>query len=95
MEKTNAETPRTASGQPNVGLFVGFNLPIYHKKLAAGVQEAQARAAADGQLFEAEETRPIVISRISSCKPGSSRTCFALAAEQSAGCQASSRTHGR
>lgn len=54
MEKTNAETPRTASGQPNVGLFVGFNLPIYHKKLAAGVQEAQARAAADGQLFEAE-----------------------------------------
>jgi outer membrane protein, heavy metal efflux system len=54
LEKTNAETPRTASGQPNVGLFVGFNLPIYHKKLAAGVQEAQARAAADGQLFEAE-----------------------------------------
>ena len=54
MEKTNAETPRTASGQPNVGLFVGFNLPIYHKKLAAGVQEAQARAAADGQLLEAE-----------------------------------------
>ena len=54
MEKTNAETPRTASGQPNVGLFVGFNLPIYHRKLAAGVQEAQARAAADGQLFEAE-----------------------------------------
>jgi outer membrane protein TolC len=54
MERTNAETPRTASGQPNVGLFVGFNLPIYHKKLAAGVQEAQARAAADGQLLEAE-----------------------------------------
>ena len=54
MEKTNAETPKTASGQPNVGLFVGFNLPIYHKKLAAGVLEAQARAAADGQLFEAE-----------------------------------------
>lgn len=54
MEKTNAETPRTASGQPNVGLFVGFNLPIYHKKLAAGVQEAQARATADGQLLEAE-----------------------------------------
>lgn len=54
MEKTNAEAPRTASGQPNVGLFVGFNLPIYHRKLAAGVQEAQARAAADGQLLEAE-----------------------------------------
>ena len=55
MEKTNAETPRTASGQPNVGLFVGFNMPIYHKKIAAGVQEARARAAADGQLLEAEK----------------------------------------
>jgi cobalt-zinc-cadmium efflux system outer membrane protein len=54
MEKTNAATPRTASGQPNVGLFVGFNLPIYHKKLAAGVHEAQARTAADAQLLEAE-----------------------------------------
>ncbi len=54
MEKTNAQTPRTASGQPNIGFFVGLNLPIYHKKLAAGVQEARARAAADAQLFEAE-----------------------------------------
>jgi len=54
MEKTNAQSPKTASGQPNVGLFVGFNLPVYQKKLAAGVHEAQARAAADAQLFEAE-----------------------------------------
>ena len=74
MEKTNAETPKTASGQPNVGLFVGFNLPIYHKKLAAGVQEAQARAAADGQLSRRSATRPIATSRISSCRPRSSRT---------------------
>ena len=37
MEKTNAVTPKTASGMPNVGLFVGFNLPVYQKKLAAGV----------------------------------------------------------
>ena len=42
MEKTNAVTPRTASGQPNVGLFVGMNLPVYQKKLAAGVREARA-----------------------------------------------------
>ncbi len=47
MEKTNAQTPKTAGGMPNVGLFVGMNLPVYHKKLAAGVCEAQARAAAD------------------------------------------------
>jgi outer membrane protein TolC len=54
MEKTNAVTPRTASGFPNVGLFVGFNLPVYHKKLAAGVAEAQARALADARLYDAE-----------------------------------------
>jgi outer membrane protein TolC len=54
MEKTNAVTPRTASGFPNVGLFVGFNLPVYHSKLAAGVAEAQARAVADAKLYDAE-----------------------------------------
>ncbi|WP_337175081.1 TolC family protein [Paludisphaera sp.] len=53
MERTNAESPM-AGGMPNVGMFVGFNLPIYRKKLAAGVQEAQARAAADARLYEAE-----------------------------------------
>jgi outer membrane protein TolC len=54
MEKTNAVTPRTASGFPNIGLFVGFNLPVYHAKLAAGVAEAQARAVADAKLYDAE-----------------------------------------
>lgn len=54
MEKTNAMTPRTAGGMPNVGLFVGFNLPVYRGKLAAGVCEAQARALADAKLYEAE-----------------------------------------
>lgn len=54
MEKTNAVTPKTASGFPNVGLFVGFNLPIYQKKLAAGVCEAEARALADAKLYDAE-----------------------------------------
>jgi cobalt-zinc-cadmium efflux system outer membrane protein len=54
MEKTNAVTPKTASGTPNLGLFVGFNLPVYRKKLAAGVCEAQARAIADVKLYDAE-----------------------------------------
>lgn len=54
MEKTNAVTPKTAMGMPNVGLFVGMNLPIYRKKVAAGVCEAQARTAADVALYEAE-----------------------------------------
>ena len=54
MEKTNAVTPRTASGFPNVGLFVGFNLPVYRQKLDAGVCEAEARAVADAKLYDAE-----------------------------------------
>jgi outer membrane protein TolC len=54
MEKTNAQTPRTASGFPNVGLFVGFNLPVYRQKLEAGVCEAEARAIADARLYDAE-----------------------------------------
>lgn len=54
MEKTNAMTPTTAGGMPNVGLFVGFNLPIYRRKLDAGVCEAEARAVADAKLYDAE-----------------------------------------
>jgi outer membrane protein, heavy metal efflux system len=54
MTKTDAVTPRTASGSPNVGLFVGFNLPIYQKKYQAGVCEAQERALADAKLYEAQ-----------------------------------------
>jgi cobalt-zinc-cadmium efflux system outer membrane protein len=53
MERRNAASPM-AGGMPNVGLFVGFNLPIYRKKLSAGVCEAQARASADAALYEAE-----------------------------------------
>ena len=54
MERTNAAGTRTASGSPNVGLFVGFNLPVYKNKYAAGVCEAQERALADAKLFEAQ-----------------------------------------
>lgn len=59
MEKTNAVTPRTASGFPNVGLFVAFNLPVYRDKYRAGVCEAKERAIADAKLYEAQgdETR--------------------------------------
>ncbi len=54
MEKTNAVSPKTASGSPNVGLFVGFNLPVYHQKYQAGVCEAEERARADLKLLEAQ-----------------------------------------
>ena len=59
MEKTNAQTPKTAGGVPNVGLFVAFNLPVHRGKYRAGVCEAKERAIADAKLYEAQldETR--------------------------------------
>ncbi len=62
MEKTNAATPATASGAPNVGLFVAFNLPVYRAKYQAGVCEATERALADARLYEAQrdETRSTI-----------------------------------
>jgi outer membrane protein TolC len=54
MEKTNAVSPRTANGFPNVGLFVGFNLPVHQAKYRAGVCEAEERARADAKLYEAQ-----------------------------------------
>ncbi len=54
MEKTNALAPKSANGSPNVGLFVGFNLPVHHKKYQAGVAEAEERARADAKLYEAQ-----------------------------------------
>lgn len=54
MEKKNAETPLTASGMPNIGFFVGFNLPIYRAKYRAGVCEAEERTKADAKLYEAQ-----------------------------------------
>jgi outer membrane protein TolC len=43
-----------ATGNDSVGMFVGFNLPVYRSKIAAGVLEAQARAEADAKLYDAE-----------------------------------------
>jgi outer membrane protein, heavy metal efflux system len=54
MEKTNAQSPKTASGSPNVGLFVAFNLPVHRDKYRAGVSEAEERAHADAKLYEAQ-----------------------------------------
>jgi outer membrane protein, heavy metal efflux system len=54
MDKTNATVPRVASGSPNLGLFVGLNLPVYHQKYRAGVVEAQERAIANAKLYEAQ-----------------------------------------
>jgi cobalt-zinc-cadmium efflux system outer membrane protein len=54
MQKTNAEVPKAASGSPNIGLFVGFNLPVYHNKYRAGVCEAEERALADTKLYESQ-----------------------------------------
>ena len=54
MEKTNAATPKTATGFPNIGLFAAFNLPVHRDKYRAGVCEAQQRQIADAKLYEAQ-----------------------------------------
>jgi len=58
MDRRNAASP-TAMGMPNVGLFVGFNLPVYRTRLAAGVLEAQTRAAADAARYEADRDQAL------------------------------------
>ena len=55
MTRDNAVAPRTASGSPNIGLFVGFTLPVYRNKYQAGVAEAQERTFADAKLLEAQQ----------------------------------------
>ncbi len=54
MSKANAQAPNSASGSPNIGLFVGFNLPVYRNKYRAGVCEAEERAIADTKLYESQ-----------------------------------------
>ncbi len=51
MTRENSPSPM-ADGRDNVGLVVGFNLPVYQKKLVAGVCEAQARAVADSRRYD-------------------------------------------
>lgn len=51
MTRQNSPSPM-ADGRDNVGLVVGFNLPVYRKKLAAGVNEAEARATADARRYD-------------------------------------------
>ena len=57
MEKTNAIAPKTANGEPNIGLFVGFNLPVHQQKYQAGVCEAQERAAPTPSCTKPSATR--------------------------------------
>ena len=51
MTTRNAVDP-LADGLDDVGLYVGFNLPIYRRKLDAAVCEAQARTLTDARQYE-------------------------------------------
>ncbi|AMV38107.1 TolC family protein [Planctomyces sp. SH-PL62] len=51
LTRDNAMSP-TADGRDMVGLTVGFNLPVYRGKLAAGVREAEARAVANSRRYD-------------------------------------------
>lgn len=53
VSEDNALAPM-ANGNDNLGLFVGFNLPIYRRKVDGAILEAQARAVADAKLYDAE-----------------------------------------
>lgn len=44
---------KTADGQNAVGIAVGITLPIWHRKLQAGVREAQYRTAESVRLYQA------------------------------------------
>jgi cobalt-zinc-cadmium efflux system outer membrane protein len=56
MTRKNNPSPE-ADGRDNVGFVVGFNVPIYRRKLDAGVCEAEARVRADSRRFEADRDR--------------------------------------
>ena len=51
MSRANAISP-IADGRDMVAFNIGFNLPVYRAKLAAGVREAEARAVADMRRYE-------------------------------------------
>lgn len=51
MSRANAVSP-IADGRDMVAFNIGFNLPIYRAKLAAGVREAEARAVANMKRYE-------------------------------------------
>lgn len=51
MSRANAMSP-IADGRDMVAFNIGFNLPIYRAKLAAGVREAEARTVADMKRYE-------------------------------------------
>jgi outer membrane protein TolC len=53
VSEDNAASP-VANGNDNLGVFVGFNLPIYRRKIDGAILEAQARAVADARLYDAE-----------------------------------------
>jgi outer membrane protein TolC len=53
MTRVNNPSP-LADGRDNVGLVLGFNLPIYRTKLDAGLREAESRLMADAQRYESD-----------------------------------------
>jgi outer membrane protein TolC len=54
MEERGAMVGRQADGMPNVGFFLGFNLPLNQGKRHAAVAEARERTAAETALYQAE-----------------------------------------
>ena len=73
MTRQNAVSP-TASGSPNVGLFVAFNLPVNQAKYRAGVLEARSAPLRTPSCSKPSRTRRSARSTTCSCKRRSSET---------------------
>lgn len=54
LTTTSGSMVPNPEGNDMLGMFLGFNVPLYRAKIDGAVREAQARALADARLYEAE-----------------------------------------
>ncbi|HTU22946.1 MAG TPA: TolC family protein, partial [Gemmataceae bacterium] len=60
---TDHALSKTANGENSLGLAVGINLPIWERKLRAGVREAQNRTAESARLYQASRDEMLRLIR--------------------------------
>jgi len=60
---TNHALSSTANGENSLGIAVGINLPIWQRKLRAGVREAQNRTAESARLYQASRDEMLRLIR--------------------------------
>ena len=63
----------TADGMGDVGVGMMVNVPVYRKRLAAGVREAEAQTVADTRQFDSLRDQTVKRSKTCTCRPLASR----------------------